>query len=226
MKLYLDTGNLEEIEKIAKLGILDGVTTNPTLVSLENVDFKKRIKSILKILSKNCDDDFTVSAEVTSSKAEEMIKEGKDLSKIDSHILVKIPLTSEGLIAIKQLSKLGIRTNVTLCFNANQALLAAKAGAYIISPFIGRLEDIGQDGIKLVSEIRQIYDLYGFKTKILSASIRTLKQVKDVSLIGSDIATIPYRVFTKLWEDHLTTVGLKKFESDWKKYLENIKKND
>lgn len=223
MKLYLDTGNIEEISEIASLGILDGVTTNPTLIAKEGKDFITTIKEIIKILKKH-KENFTVSAEVTNTKsAEHMIKEAKELAKIDEHILIKIPLTSEGIKAVSVLSKEEIKCNMTLCFSANQALIAAKAGAWCVSPFVGRVDDEGYDGLQLISDIRLIFDNYRFDTKILAASIRGARDVMDCAKLGSDIATIPYNVFTKLYYNPLTDIGLEKFEKDWKEYEKGLK---
>lgn len=223
MKIYLDTGNLEEIKEVAKLGLIDGVTTNPTLIAKEGKDFKYEIKEIIKIL-KTVSSDFTVSAEVTSTHSvSEIIIEARQLSKIDKHILVKIPLTKEGLAAVKQLSKEDIRCNVTLCFSLNQALLAAKAGAWCVSPFVGRIEDEGWDGIELLRDIRKTYDNYGYKTKILAASIRTPEHVHDAMKIGVDIVTIPNAIYKKLYYNPLTDIGLGTFEHDWKEYKKRLK---
>lgn len=215
MKLYLDTGNLEQIQHGLELGVIDGVTTNPTLIAKENVRFEDRIKEIVRLFKKFGKKDFTVSAEVTALKADEMVKQGVKLSNIDKHIVVKVPLIPEGIKAVQILSNKGIRTNVTLCFSAEQALLAAKAGAYFISPFIGRLDDIGTDGMQLVRDIRQIYDNYGFKTQILTASVRGTAHVVNAAKVGSDLATIPYKVFEQLFNHPLTDKGLKQFLQDW-----------
>lgn len=224
MKLYLDTGNVDEIKEIAKSGLLNGVTTNPTLIAKEGKDFKKIIKEIIKILDNYCES-FTVSAEVTNlSSSESMIEQGRELAKIDKHILVKIPLTMQGLEAVNILSKEEIRCNVTLCFSANQALMAAKAGAWCVSPFLGRLDDEGQSGLELVDEIKQIYKNYGFETKILAASIRSTNHVLECAKIGCDIATLPAKIFKQLYHNPLTDIGLEKFEKDWKDYEESLKK--
>jgi len=179
MEIYLDTGNIEEIEKISQIGLLDGVTTNPSLIAKEGKDFIKTIKEISKILKKNCiNQNFTLSAEVTDiTSSENIIKEAKKLTKINKHIVVKIPITEQGLKATAKLSKEGIRCNLTLCFSTNQALLAAKAGAWCVSPFVGRVDDEGYDGIELIEDIKQVYSNYNFKTKILGASIRGVKDV-------------------------------------------------
>lgn len=217
MKIYLDTGNIEEIKEAAATGLLDGVTTNPSLIAKEGKPFITVIKEIVAILKKHTDD-FTVSAEVTALDAESMVKEGLQLAKLDKHVLVKIPLTEEGLKATKQLAAKKVKVNVTLCFSAQQALLAAKAGAYVISPFLGRLDDAGQESMDVLEDIKEIYDNYGFKTKILAASIRNTKHVTDAAIIGADIATIPMKVFKQLFNHPLTDTGLAKFMEDWKKY--------
>lgn len=222
MKLYLDTGNVDEIKEIAKSGLLNGVTTNPTLIAKEGKDFKKVIKDIIKILTKYCDS-FTLSAEVTDLKsAESMIEQGRELAKINKHILVKIPLTQDGLEAVSVLSKEEIKCNVTLCFSANQALLAAKAGAWCVSPFLGRLDDEGQSGVELVADIKQIYQIYGFKTKVLAASIRSTSHVFECAKLGCDIATIPTKIFKQLYHNPLTDIGLEKFEKDWNDYQKKL----
>jgi len=224
MKIYLDTGNVQEIEEAAKLGILDGVTTNPTLIAKEGRDFKTVVKDIVKIMKKYCKNDFTVSAEVTdTSSSEKIIKRARELAKIDSHIMVKIPLIPVGIEAVSVLSKEKIKTNVTLCFSSNQALLAAKAGATVVSPFVGRVDDEGFDGIELISDIKTIFDNYNFKTEILAASIRSARDARDCSLVGCDIATIPYGVFSKMFYNPLTNIGLVKFEHDWDDYQKKLK---
>lgn len=215
MKLYLDTGNLEEIQEALDAGVIDGVTTNPTLIAKENVKFEDRVKEIIALFRKAGVKDFTVSAEVTELEADKMVAQGIKLAKIDSHVVIKIPLTPEGIKAVKQLSEKNVRTNVTLCFTPGQALLAAKAGAYIISPFVGRLDDIEHRGMQVVEDIRKIYDNYGFKTKILAASIRGPEHVIDAAKSGSDIATLPYKVFKNLFKHPLTDSGLEKFLKDW-----------
>jgi len=220
MELYLDSGNLEEIKEVAGSGVLNGVTTNPTLVLKGGMDFKTLIRSVVSVLKDAKIRGFTVSAEVTAEKAEDMVQQGLALSKIDSHVIVKVPITSEGVKAIAILAQKKVRTNATLCFSANQALLVAKAGAYIVSPFIGRLDDAGQSGVELIEEIREIYDTFGFKTKIIAASIRSTKDVKESALAGADIATVPLKIFKQLYVHPLTTLGLKKFNADWARYNE------
>lgn len=209
MKIFIDTANVEHIREMADLGIIAGVTTNPTLIAREGRDFNEVIKEITSIV------DGPISGEVISLEAEGMVKEGIEISKIHPNMVVKIPLTEQGLKATKELTKLGIKTNVTLVFSANQALLAASAGATYVSPFVGRLEDTLHDGIQVVSEIRQIFDIYGFDTEIISASIRTPKQMADSALVGAHIATVPYAVIKKSITHPLTDKGIDAFMKDW-----------
>jgi transaldolase len=211
MKFFIDTANVEEIRKTNDLGLLDGVTTNPTLVSKEGREFTGLIKEICSIV------DGPVNAEVVSTDAEGMINEARDLVKLADNIVVKIPLIEEGLKAVKILAAEGIKTNVTLCFSPTQALMAAKAGAAYVSPFVGRLDDISSTGMDLVEQIISIYDNYGFDTEIIVASIRNPTQVVDAALMGADIATIPYKVIQQLIKHPLTDIGLEKFLADWKK---------
>ena len=211
MKFFIDTANIEEIKKANALGLLDGVTTNPTLVSKEDRDFRELITEICRIV------DGPVSAEVVSTDTEGMVNEARDLAKIADNIEVKIPLIKEGLKAVKVLTGENIKTNVTLCFNSVQALMAAKAGASYISPFIGRLDDISQRGIDLVEQIMVIYENYGFETEVIVASIRNPMHVLEAALIGADIATIPFKVMEQLIKHPLTDIGLEKFLADWKK---------
>jgi len=211
MKFFIDTANVEEIKKANELGMVDGVTTNPSLVSKEGREFNGLIKEICDIV------DGPVSAEVVSVDADGMIREAKELAKLADNIVVKIPLIEEGLKAVKILSKEGINTNVTLCFSSIQALMAAKAGAAYISPFVGRLDDIGHRGMELVDEILTIYDNYGFETEVIVASIRNPIHVLDAALMGADIATIPYKVIQQLAKHPLTDIGLEKFLADWEK---------
>ncbi|MCD4715541.1 MAG: fructose-6-phosphate aldolase [Desulfobacterales bacterium] len=211
MKFFIDTANIDEIKKANDLGMVDGVTTNPSLVSKEGREFNGLIKEICDIV------DGPVSAEVVSVDADGMVREAKDLAKLADNIVVKIPLIEEGLKAVKILSKEGINTNVTLCFSAIQALMAAKAGAAYISPFVGRLDDIGHRGMDLVDEILTIYDNYGFETEVIVASIRNPIHVLDAALMGADIATIPYKVIKQLAKHPLTDIGLENFLADWKK---------
>ncbi|MBI5477041.1 MAG: fructose-6-phosphate aldolase [Ignavibacteriales bacterium] len=211
MKIFIDTANINEIKEAASMGLLDGVTTNPSLIAKEGKNFKELIKEICTIV------DGDISAEVISTDYEGMMKEGRDLAKIDDKIVVKIPLIKEGLKAVKSLKAEGIRSNVTLCFSPNQALLAAKAGAYILSPFVGRLDDISTNGMELISQIITIYRNYGFDTQVLVASIRHPLHVVESALMGADIATIPFNVITQLIKHPLTDIGLERFLSDWKK---------
>jgi transaldolase len=211
MKFFLDTADVREIREGWNMGVIDGVTTNPTLVSKTGRGFREILEEICSFLN------GPVSAEVISVDTEGMIREGRELAALHKNIVVKIPLTKEGLKAVKILNYDKIRTNVTLCFSANQALLAAKAGASYISPFIGRLDDQGQIGMELIREIKTIYANYGFKTEILVASVRHPIHVLEAAKIGADIATIPYEVLEKLFKHPLTDIGLKKFLDDWKK---------
>lgn len=211
MKFFLDTADVKEIRDAWSMGLLDGVTTNPTLIAKTGRKFHEVLKEICSFL------DGPVSAEVISADAENMVREARELAALHKNIVIKIPLIKEGLKAVKILEKEKIRTNVTLCFSANQALLAAKAGASYISPFIGRLDDQGQVGMDLIEDIRLIYDNYGFKTEIIVASIRHPIHVLEAAKIGADIATIPFDVFEKMFKHPLTDIGLKKFLEDWKK---------
>lgn len=211
MKFFIDTANIDEIKKANELGLLDGVTTNPSLVAKEGKEFKDLLKEICDIV------DGPVSAEVVSTDADGMISEAKDLAKIANNIVIKIPLIKEGLKAVKVLSGEGIKTNVTLCFSAVQALMAAKAGADYISPFVGRLDDIGQTGMELIEQIVTIYEAYGYDTEIIVASIRNPLHVLDAALMGADISTIPYKVMEQLIKHPLTDIGLKNFLADWEK---------
>ncbi|MFL0247636.1 fructose-6-phosphate aldolase [Candidatus Clostridium stratigraminis] len=211
MKLFIDTANVEEIKKAAALGVLDGVTTNPSLIAKEGRDLKEVINEICSIV------DGPISAEVMSLKSEEMLKEGKELSKLHKNIVIKIPMCEEGLKAVSGLSKVGIRTNVTLIFSAQQALLAAKAGASFVSPFLGRLDDIGNGGIQIVEDIAVIFDYYGFETEIIAASIRTPMHVLDCAKAGAHIATIPYKVLMQMIKHPLTDAGIEKFIDDYNK---------
>ncbi|MFB4169837.1 fructose-6-phosphate aldolase [Virgibacillus sp. JSM 102003] len=209
MKFFIDTANIEEVRSANELGILAGVTTNPSLVAKEGISFHDRLKEITDEVS------GSVSAEVIAEDAEGMIKEGKELAAIAPNITVKVPMTLEGLKAVKAFSDLNIKTNVTLIFNANQALLAARAGASYVSPFLGRLDDIGHDGMTLISTIFEIFDLHDISTEIIAASIRNPLHVIDASLNGAHIATIPYKVLGQLVKHPLTEQGIEKFLSDW-----------
>ncbi len=211
MKLFIDTANVEHIKEMAELGIIAGVTTNPTLIAKEGRDFIEVIKEITSIV------DGPISGEVISLEADGMIKEGIEISKIHPNMVVKIPLTQAGLKATSELTKLGIKTNVTLVFSVNQALLAATAGATYVSPFVGRLEDTLHDGIEVVSDIREMLDIHNFDTEIISASIRSPKQLADSALVGAHIATVPYEVLKKAMLHPLTDKGIEAFMSDWNK---------
>ncbi|KXZ40547.1 transaldolase [Alkalithermobacter thermoalcaliphilus JW-YL-7 = DSM 7308] len=209
MKLFIDTANVDEIREVNSWGVIEGVTTNPSLIAKEGRDFVEVVKEITSIV------DGPISAEVISLNSDEMIKEALELSKIHSNIVIKIPMTSEGLKAVKELSKKGIKTNVTLVFSPNQALLAAKAGATYVSPFVGRLDDIGHEGANLISEIAQIFDIHKIDTQIISASIRNPQHVISSALAGAHIATIPYNVFKQMLNHPLTDIGIEKFLKDW-----------
>lgn len=211
MKFFIDTANISEIKEAAALGILDGVTTNPSLVAKEGKDFRKLLDEILAIV------DGPVSAEVVSTDYDGILKEAHELSKIHKNIVVKVPLIKEGLKAVRTLTSENIKTNVTLCFSASQALLAAKAGATYISPFVGRLDDISHDGMELISQIVQIYKNYDYKTQVLVASIRHPLHLVEAALMGADVCTMPFSVIDKLFNHPLTDLGLEKFLSDWKK---------
>lgn len=211
MKFFIDTANISEIKEAAALGILDGVTTNPSLVSKEGKDFRKLLDEILAIV------DGPVSAEVISTDYDGILKEAHELSKIHHNIVIKVPLIKEGLKAVRTLSSENIKTNVTLCFSPSQALLAAKAGATYISPFVGRLDDISHDGMELISQIVQIYKNYNYKTQVLVASIRHPLHLVEAALMGADVCTMPFSVIDRLFNHPLTDIGLEKFLSDWKK---------
>lgn len=211
MKIFLDTANVNEIREAASLGVLDGVTTNPSLVAKEGRDFYETLKEITTIV------DGPISAEVVSMTYDEMMKEAAPLTKIHPNIVIKVPLIRDGLRACKALSESGTRVNVTLCFSANQALLAAKAGATYISPFIGRIDDAGQVGMEIIQQIRTIYDNYGFETQVLAASIRHPVHVLECAMAGADVATMPSKVFDALIKHPLTDVGLAAFLKDWEK---------
>ncbi len=211
MMIFIDTANINEIKEALSWGVIDGVTTNPTLVAKENRPAKELLKEICSLVS------GPISAEAISQDSKGMVEEARQLSKIAKNIVVKIPLIKEGLKAVKVLSLEGIKTNVTLCFSPSQALLAAKAGADYISPFIGRLDDISQVGMDLIREIKQIYSNYGFKTKIIVASIRNPLHVVDAALIGADIATVPFAVVEQLIKHPLTDIGVQRFLEDYKK---------
>ncbi len=211
MKFFIDTANLEEIKKGLEMGMVDGVTTNPSLIARENMPFEEIIKEICKLV------DGPVSAEVVSLEAEGMLAEAKELAKIADNIVIKIPMIIEGLKAVKKLSAEGIKTNVTLVFSSAQALLAAKAGASFVSPFVGRLDDIGTPSMDLISDIATVYDNYGYQSEIIVASVRNPQHVMDAALIGADIATIPLKVITQLAKHPLTDIGIEQFLADWEK---------
>ncbi|WP_099190094.1 fructose-6-phosphate aldolase [Tepidibacter mesophilus] len=209
MKLFIDTANVDEIREINDWGVIEGVTTNPSLIAKEGRDFKEVVKEITSIV------DGPISAEVISLDSEGMIKEADELVKIHPNIVIKIPMTKEGLKAVKHMSSNGIKTNVTLVFSANQALLAAKAGASYVSPFVGRLDDIGHVGSDLIREISDIFDIHGIETEIISASIRHTEHVKQSALAGADIATIPYNIFVQMLKHPMTDLGIERFLKDW-----------
>src|SRR5438876_5455184 len=211
MKIFVDTGSIKEIETIAALGILDGVTTNPSLLAKEPGDFRQNLKKICDIVK------GPVSGEVTSTDFAGMMREGHDIASIDQHMIVKVPLTKDGIKACKALSGEGIRVNVTLCFSPAQALLAAKVGATFVSPFVGRLDDIGTNGMELIREIVQVYDNYDFTTQVLVASARHPIHVIEAARMGPDIATCPPAVIDSLFNHPLTNIGLEKFLKDWEK---------
>jgi transaldolase len=211
MKFFIDTGNIDEIKKGIELGLVDGVTTNPTLVAKENREFDTVVKEILEIVKE------PVSLEVVSEDAAGMVEEGKKLSALADNVVVKVPMTEEGLKATKILSDMNISVNQTLIFSPLQALLAAKAGADYVSPFIGRLDDVAHYGMDLVEQILTIFDNYGFETEIIVASVRHPVHVLEAALMGADIATIPFKVMTQLAKHPLTDVGVEKFLADWKK---------
>lgn len=216
MKFFVDTADIAEIRELAATGLLDGVTTNPSLILKSGRDIKQVLAEICAAV------DGPVSGEVVAMEAGAMIAEGKLLAEIAKNICIKLPLTMEGLKACKALTDEGYKTNVTLCFSANQALLAAKAGASFISPFIGRIDDISADGMELIEDIRTIYDNYGFKTEILAASIRTVNHVKEAALAGADVATIPPSILKALVNHPLTDKGLEAFMADWAKTGQTI----
>ena len=209
MMIFLDTANVKEIHEAASLGLIDGVTTNPSLVAKEGRSFKDVILEICKIV------DGPISAEVVSVEADAMVKEGRELAKIHKNVVVKCPLIPEGLKATKKLAAEGIRVNVTLCFSPNQALLAAKAGAWCVSPFVGRLDDISTNGMELIRQIVTIYKNYDYKTLVLVASVRHPQHVVEAALVGGHICTMPFSVFQQMYKHPLTDNGLKKFLADW-----------
>nr|WP_072515101.1 fructose-6-phosphate aldolase [Ndongobacter massiliensis] len=217
MKFFLDTANVDEIRRVNDLGLCDGVTTNPTLISKEGRPFEEVVKEICSVV------DGPVSAEVIGLKKEEMIEEARNLAKWADNIVVKIPMTEEGLGAIKVLAAEGIKTNCTLIFSVAQGLMAAKAGATYISPFIGRIDDIGERGMDLIEDLRIVLDNYGYDTEIIAASIRHIGHLEEAALAGADIATVPGSLFPKLWSHPLTDKGIANFLKDWEKYQKGLK---
>ena len=216
MDIFIDTANIDEIKEAASWGVIAGVTTNPSLVAKEGRDHKEVIAEITQIV------EGPLSIETVSLDAEGMIKEAHEFVTWSPHAVIKVPMTEEGIKAVSQLSSEGIKTNVTLVFSANQALLAALAGATYISPFVGRLDDIGEEGMALIEEIREVYDNYFFDTQILAASIRHPRHVTSAAKVGADVATIPYKVLKQMFSHPLTDSGVEKFLSDWEKYQKNV----
>ena len=217
MKFFLDTANVNQIKRINDLGICDGVTTNPSIIKKEGRDFKKVVTEIASIV------DGPISAEVTSYDYESMVEEALDISKWADNIVVKIPMTEDGLKAINTLSKKGIKTNCTLIFSVSQGLMAAKAGATYISPFVGRIDDMGEDGGELIYNLKTVLDNYGLESEIIAASIRTNKHLEEAALAGSHIATIPGNLFEKMWTHPLTTQGIENFKKDWDSFVKGEK---
>ncbi len=211
MRIFIDSADIAELRKAADLGLCDGVTTNPTLIAKSGQDFKAVLAEIVQLIP------GPISAEVVATEAREMLAEAEVLAKLHPNIVIKLPLTPEGLKACKQLSARQVKTNVTLCFQAGQALLAAKAGATYVSPFIGRLDDVSEDGMQLIRDIKTIYVNYGYKTQILAASIRHPRHVVEAALAGADVATIPFKILEQLYKHPLTDKGLASFLDDWKK---------
>ena len=211
MKLFLDTANQAEVEEAVKMGVISGVTTNPSLVAKEGGDYLERVTYFCELVG------GPISVEVLSTDADGMLQEARVLAKLHENIVIKLPITAESLGVIKQLKTEGIKTNATLCFSANQAILAARAGATFVSPFVGRLNDIGQDGMVLIEEIKTIYSNFGYDTEIIVASIRSPRQVTEAALIGADIATIPFKVLKQMVSHPQTDLGIAKFEADWAK---------
>ena len=211
MKFFLDTANIDEIRDAAEYGLIDGVTTNPSLVSKEGGDFKEMLQEITRIV------DGPISAEVVSTEAAGMLEEAYELAKIHKNIVIKVPMIKEGMKALKQLSADGIPTNLTLIFNCNQALMAARMGATFVSPFVGRFDDISEVGMKLVEEIVQIFDNYEFDTQVLVASCRNPLHIREAALLGADVVTVPYKVLIQLLRHPLTDIGLERFLKDWEK---------
>ncbi len=216
MKFFLDTANLDDLKKGVAMGIVDGVTTNPSLIAKEGIPIEDQVRKIVDII------DGDISAEVVSTSSKEMLEEGRKLAKIHKNVVVKVPLIPEGIVAVSAFTKEGIRTNVTLCFSAAQALMAAKAGAYIVSPFIGRVDDTGWNGMDLIKDIRSIYSNYGYKTQILAASIRGPLHVVDAAKAGAHIATMPFKVLQQLFNHPLTEKGLEQFLADYRKAFDLV----
>ena len=212
MKFFLDTANVDEIKRVNNLGLCDGVTTNPSLINKEGRDFKEVVSEISKIV------DGPVSAEVTCYDYEGMVDQARDLAKWSENIVVKIPMTEDGLKAIHTLSKEGIKTNCTLIFSISQGIMAMKAGATYISPFMGRIDDMGENGAELVASLRDVIDIYGYESEIIAASIRHINHLEEAALAGAHIATIPGALFEKLWTHPLTTAGIDAFVKDWEKF--------
>lgn len=217
MKLFVDTGNIADIQKLADIGIIDGVTTNPSLLAKEPGDFQENLKKICEIVQ------GPVSGEVTATDFAGMMRQGREIAKLHQHMVVKVPLTRDGIKACKALASEGIRVNVTLCFTPAQALLAAKAGATFVSPFVGRLDDVGTNGMELIHEIVQIFDNYEFRTEVLVASCRHPIHVIEAARVGADVATCPPAVIDQLFNHPLTSIGLEKFLKDWEKVHATIK---
>jgi transaldolase len=211
MKLFLDTANVQELREVAAMGLLDGVTTNPSLIAKEKRPFRDLVDEICRIV------DGVVNLEVVATDTDGMVQQGRELAKIAPNVVVKLPTTVEGLKALRVLAREGLKTNLTLCFSPSQALLVAKAGATYVSPFLGRLDDISHVGMDLVRTMRTIYDNYGFPTRILAASLRNPLHVVDAAVAGADVATLPYAVFQQLMKHPLTDIGLKRFLDDWQK---------
>ena len=211
MKFFLDTANVDEIRDAAEYGLIDGVTTNPSLVAKEGRDFSEILREITRIV------DGPISAEVVSTDAAGILREAHDLAKIHPNIVVKVPMIKEGMKALRQLSREGIRTNVTLCFNPNQALIAAKLGASYVSPFVGRFDDVSEVGMALIADLVRIFKNYGFQTQILVASCRSPLHIREAALLGAHVATMPYKVLEQLLKHPLTDIGLERFLKDWEK---------
>lgn len=211
MKLFLDTANQAEVEAAVKMGVISGVTTNPSLVAKEGGDYIERVKYFCELVG------GPISVEVMATDTEGMLAEARELAAMHENIVIKLPITADSLAAIKQLKAEGIKTNATLCFSANQAILAARAGATYVSPFVGRLNDVGMDGMGLIAEIKAIFDNYGIDTEIIVASVRSPRQVTDAAIIGADIATIPFKTLEQMVSHPQTDLGIAKFEADWAK---------